>query len=679
VPLGDVTDDLKAAVPQQRSAIAACANAWLRKHAQLSVLEDLPRTVPVTSRQWDAVLADSELPILWDTLDDCIRTVLMVSSLPAKEIGRHLFERLDSALAAQEDIQSALLEVGRFVPAVQHNDPSHVLRRLQKVADQELQVAINCLTEDLDLKHWDALVALAAERELLMSELDSAAAQALASHDELPLERAMGLSTAAISAGDAISFSSRLAVLWTKESESLDNRLRKQLPHLLDDVEILSEDVRRHLTTLFIVGYPLSAHAAAVASRGLVSAALAADPDGCLEVVAELVDEEAGAYATHRQMIHEVSVLNKVEQPEDAMVPACNMYQRVVESDVRRSARLVLGLLGERVDREMTLAPLADRLGARADQPACALVLSCINRSWRNAIAHSQFHWDSVKQCVSLDGESVTSGELVSAARRAHDVYLGLNAGLEVALNHAGNPHHYQPPPTDVFVLDSWVPRKLGELGISIIRMQRRNKVIQLLVPLITISNLRDHLIGVLSVHQFVQQVEFWEIAQRGRPSIMLDAKTLAAAATLVEVGVGANGNGSVHPHSAELVLLAGALLNSNQASQQVARSVMMKAAYTFLGERDMLRRRLIVGDENAVLSIAATIDRLIAGTSAAASILPRPARRRLGEFSEILSNQRKNFEKIGPKALCKCGPVEQVVQANRSLGYPWLESTSVE
>ncbi|WP_210408326.1 hypothetical protein, partial [Allokutzneria sp. NRRL B-24872] len=415
-------------------------------------------------------------------------------------------------------------------------------------------------------------------------------------------------------------------------------------------------------------------HAAAAAGRDLTHTALADDPARCLEVIAEHANEESWMLTTHQRMVDEVATFNQREHPEDSMGPGCDLYVAAIEGDVRRTARMVLRLLGDQVGPDATLGPLEGLLNSHSDHPACALLLSCINRNWRNAVAHAQFRWDPIAQRVSLSGELVEPATLASAAIRAHSVCTGFHAGVAVALNRAGNPHRRHAPPTDIVAWDGQVLRKLGKLGIEVTRLQHHGTTVRLSVPPLTIANFRDHLLGVFVAADGVPQAVNWEIKQDGRPSIVLDEKTIAAAHTVAETG--ADDLRRVNSHAVELILYAGALLNFGEKPQAVAKAVMALACSIVLGERARLRLLLLAEGSAALKSLSATLKCVIRGTRAAASLMNRSERLRVRAFAELLSTQCRHIRNSGREAASGLRDVEHELRSTAPIVLPWIAST---
>ncbi|SEF24702.1 hypothetical protein SAMN05421837_102824 [Amycolatopsis pretoriensis] len=527
---------------------------------------------------------------------------------------------------------------------------------------------IDCAAEGLDPSVWDDVLGQIGRRDGLLDELFTINPPIDVSKNAI--ERTLDLPTS-VRIGDGFSSASRLASAWSRDRAALDLKLQAQLPHLLDPDQTLTVDVWLHLAGLLAGENPLPSHQAAVAGRNLTLAALAKDMSHTLEVVISQANQEGWMLTTHRQLIDEISTFHSKAHPEDKIGPACNAYLAIMEGDIRRTTRMIFGLLGFQVGPDETLGSLEQRLAAKPDNSACVLLLSCINRKWRNAAAHAQFRWDPIEQKMLLGDVLADPDDLIEAAIRAHSICKGFYTGVTVALNREGDPHQKLPPSADPVSWAGKSLRRLGILGIEVTKLRRDGTTIQLYVPPLNIHTLRDHLVGVVAAGHDIPDAEDWEIIQDDRPTILLDAKTILATKSTAEVSV--DDGAALHPHTAELVLYTGALLNSGTTPQAVARSVTALAASTVLGERDLLKPRLHAHDDAALMELTETIRRVDRGVRAAMTLLPRPARRRLASFLTMLSTQLPrpdgSFEEIADGL----DGVVSARQASTPINFPWI------
>lgn len=666
-------DALKMTGPQQRSAAKSCINAWLKTVPPIERPHTLPTTVLCTSGQWQWAAVDSCVEFFWDDLNTSVDQVASVVCQPASTIGRELFRALTELMEAHDALQARLFEVGRFVPPSEHlAEGLDLVASMQQLACSIVENVIACLAEGLDGAYWEKAGELHDEYALALQRLTGLTDLDLDDPVEMRLQRSMGLSAGELPAGSGFTFPSRLRVAWTKRIDELDSRLRRQVPHLLKPGQELSFEVRHHLTALLATTHVLPAHQAAMASRDLTLAALAKDPAYCAEIIAELVNEETGHYATHRQVQREISAFKNADDPEDRMDPACNLYQRVIEGDIRRIARRVLGLLGERQERNVMLKTIEDRLSAHIADPSCLLLLSCINRQWRNAIAHSQFHWDTVNQCISLDGELTSPEELADAAIRAMETGAGFNAGVEIALNEFDRAYS-QPPPVDLLTWDMQVERRMGASGIELLSVRRFRKSIQIHVRPLSIETFRDHLIAVLVARHGIPEVDTWEIKQADRPDVVLKSSALDLAETLKEIDT--DSSVFVHPHAVELILYAEASLNFGQPAEQAAIAVRRLSSAIILGEFGLFeRQRIIDGATYIVDGMAVTISRQIRAIEKTATLFTHPAAEHLISHSNMLQAQLQGLHVDPETTLQHTAQLAMTVLSEGTVEFPWLD-----
>jgi hypothetical protein len=393
------------------------------------------RCTPVTTRQWWAAFDDSDLPILCDRLDSAAACLLDVRKGSARQAGRRLPGLIADLATAHENLQRVAGELGRF------NPPDDDLALARSIADtaqlcyEYAAVVLECAASGFDT----APLTHASELREQLEQMVSALEDVDCAHDAEPernlrFERVLGLSTAAMSAGDGLTYASRVAAAWEQHPE-LDERLRAQLPHLLDPGISLQDTVRRHLAHLLVSDRPLVAHQAAVAARDLVLRALSSDQPAALDAIAKEVLDQPYGYGVHRQVVSAVRAFNQVSEPADLLRFAMQMYLSVAEGDVARVGRLTLQLLGRQVAPAMTLGPLVRTLTAMHGEPMCALLSSSVKLAWRNAIAHGRGRWDSVHQSALLGDEHVDLYAICDEALRAHAICEGFEAGVAVALN----------------------------------------------------------------------------------------------------------------------------------------------------------------------------------------------------------------------------------------------------
>ncbi|MCE6995405.1 hypothetical protein LZG04_11380 [Saccharothrix sp. S26] len=660
--------------PKQRGAVAGCARGWLRRRGHMSMVPGRhPRTVRVIARQWWTILEDSRLTSNLLRLETAVAAIVEAAASPVvSDVGRRVFVALDQVVDACRVVAAMFNVVGWFAPPEHLAGMAAVLDRMEEVMYGFARDAVDAAVEGLPEQRWHEVLSYTATRDALIDELRSVAARMPEVQEPL-LETVLGLPGSVIDAGDGLTFAARVSAAWARQSDVLDDRLRETLPHLLDPSMPLMSEVRLHLTGLLLREYPWRAHVAAVAARDLVLAALATDADRCLDVITESVERQNQMYFTHTRISKAVAAVKAARYPEEAADPAANIYLAMAEGDVRRAAVTVLTLLGEDVPDKATLHPLRTRLAAHRDSMACAVLLWCIDTHLRNAIAHSHMEWDAEHQCMVLDGRAVSPHDLMRMTLQAYGTCTGLHAGISVALNQAGNPHHHRPPPTDPSVWDGRLLDILGSHGIEATRARRQGRTIHIQVPHVTAATLRDHLVGVYHADQIVPHVDDWILAPHDRPDLLLDAATLATARSLTEPDHG--DSPSAHVYAIEPVLYAGALFNHGLAPDRIVRSVIGLASSQAVGERNRLLPQWS-SEPAAVAELTSALRHLARGVVAAASLLPESVRDHLDGFAAMLTArcERLGAVHLEQEAREASIQLDWALRSNTPIEIPWRQ-----
>lgn len=391
---------------------------------------------------------------------------------------------------------------------------------------------------------------------------------------------------------------------WSVQQDALDKQLLTQLPHLLDPAVALHGKVRQHAASLLVADRPLPVHTAAVAGRDLVSAALATRPDEARAVISTQADNESRMLRTHRSVVAEFVAYQAAEHDEDRVRPACNMYLTIMEGEVRRVAAQVLRLLGHQVQPRATLGQLVQQLAGDTGTPMADLLRSYINRDWRNAVAHSNIHWDPKAQLMLLSGEPVTPEAVATATSYASAVCSGFETGVAVVLNHAGNPHYHWSRLTDETAWDSNRFRILGEHGVSATKTRRVGTRLELDMPSMTPSRVLTSLfVGILAASLSAPEPVVWIVRQARRPELAVDAATIDTAAEIVASRDDSSPGGK--GAAAVLVITAGALRNHGTDPATAGRILMAFTCTFILSEHKRLSTRALLDDHAAMTEIA--------------------------------------------------------------------------
>ncbi|MGM7644434.1 hypothetical protein ACSVDM_06005 [Nocardia sp. JW2] len=148
----DAIDALKGTSSQQRSAAMGCIGGWRKKALPITRPRALPATVQSTSAQWAWAVFDGHIDTRWHELDASVNRIVSIVCQPAASIGRLLFGVVEELIEAYDALQSAVFEVGRFVPpAGQLTEALDLLTTMQQIALGVVENVIICLSNQLDI------------------------------------------------------------------------------------------------------------------------------------------------------------------------------------------------------------------------------------------------------------------------------------------------------------------------------------------------------------------------------------------------------------------------------------------------------------------------------------------------------------------------------------------------
>lgn len=630
-------------------------------------LVEVPGSVLVTATQWRTVLVDADLVSVVAAVDVAVESLAAVDHMTKAEVGRGLFGMLDGLLSAYRRALRACTHVRRFTPPDDLAGEVAVLLDLQRALRDLTHAAIDWVVAGAEVPHPSVSSELRLRVHNLLGALVRNAPGRPA--DEDPFQRSLGLSGAALTAGDGHSFQSRIMAAWAAQPNALDERLFTQFPHLLDPAVQLTSKVRVHAAALLAGVHCLPAHGAAVAGRDLVERALSDRRETALAAIADGANDESAMHFTHRRRIAAINAFNAASHTEDKVVPACDMYMAVLEGDVGRTASTVLRLLGRNVEPDTTLGRTEQDLASETTEPMCELLRSCIDTEWRNAIAHDQVRWDARSQRMLMRGQTVTPDEVARATFLARDVCAGFETGVAVALNHAGNPHHNPSRVVDSTAWDSHAMREVGARGVSVLRYRRAGAVLQLDVAPLDLEALVTVFKAIFDVAPSIPEDLSWVVRQDGRPDIIVEAATVDTAADVIRsIGHSAR---AVAVDAGALVLCAGALAKHGTSRAAMANTVAALAAATVVGERNSLRTRALLDEANARTDLTQTIVLMEHALRAAAKIT---GVHELDSFAQLLSEQAAQHRLFDDDTIL----FRQIDHARRLTSLaslPWLSS----
>jgi hypothetical protein len=606
-------------------------------------------------------------------LDSAAACLLDVRKSSARQAGRRLPGLVVDLAAAHKNLQQVVGGLGRF------NPPEIDLALAREFADtaqlcyEYATGVLECVADGFDTA---ALTRASELREQLERTVSGLKAVDCA-HDDAPerdlrFERALGLSAAAMPAGDGLTYASWAAAAWDQHPE-LDERLRAELPHLLDPAVSLQDTVRRHLAHLLVSDRPLVAHQAAVAARDLVLRALSADQSAALDSIAKEVLDQPYGYSVHRHVVSAVRAFNQASEPADLLRFAAQVYLSVAEGDIARVSRLTLQLLGRQVAPATTLGPLVHTLTAVHGEPMCALLSSSVKLAWRNAIAHGRWRWDSVHQSALLGNEHVDLYAIYDEALRAHAICVGFEAGVAVALNQAGNPHESGNASVDEIGLMIRIGQTLGAAGLPVSRLDQEGTTVRPLIPPLTILTMDKLHAALIQIAVHGGGALNWDIRQPGdRPAYRISTEAIDAVLALRDTS--STGESVIEFPISGLPMILSGLLAHDPGSASITPSLIALAAVNIIGERERLTAMLAADDAAARASLLRTINRTARAVDAAA-VLADPGRKaHLLACARLIAKVGQDLQAGEVLDAASMQPLEVALRSSAPARIPWLD-----
>jgi hypothetical protein len=665
-------------LPGVRAEVVRVMRGLHHKGELLARPELVERRTPLTWRQWWTAYDDSCLELLCAQLDTAAVDILGIRDVSVALIRRRLPGLVSVLVAAYGRITDIGRDLGRFSPPESEAQPAELVYRATQACHAFTAAILECAARGIDADAWTSAVDSRCRRDCLLDRItpsEDGDRSAVEPSQGSLFDKRLGLPVSTLSDGDGLTFASRVAAVWAEQPE-LDDRLRIALPHLLDPVSPLRDKVRMHLTQLLASPRPLVGHQAAVATRDLVLRVLSSDRERTVHAIADEVSQEPVMYATHQCLISAFNVYRQASSPQDRMRPALQMYNPVMEGDVRRVARLTLKLLGRQVTNSTTLTPLAEQLATMRSEPLCTLLSTCIQATWRNAIAHEQVWWDSTRQQVMLAGEAVDPAEIADEALRAHEVCRGFETGLAVALNQTGNPQDGEYSRTETAVSIRLL-LTLGTAGITASRLDRHGITIQPLIPPLTIRAL-DHLHQAV-IQSAVREPEpmDWDIRQTAsRPPYRISRQAIETVLRQTEPDT--TGHVRIELPLAALPLIFSGLTAHDPTSNSIVPTMIFLAAAQICGEHRRLAPQFASGDLRAHASLRQTMRNAAKAIEASATLAPDGSRQALLAFGRLV---RTTLEELALDTSDDAAGMKIIELALRSCGpplLPWLEDVPI-
>jgi hypothetical protein len=629
--------------------------------------------VPVTRAQWTSVLKDADLPGLQRETDDIVAEILRMRTASGRAVGKQLPELTRRLHASVVALRAVAGEVCRFSPSRTSAAERGLVTDLARANRDEVQALFVCLEQGWAEPAWSEVRRRSFAAQASARSLEAAAdADPADLPDEDVYQRTLGISAEQMPAGSGVASRARLLAAWAEAPDTLGRRLRRSMRHLIDDSLPLTVILLHHLAVLALSDRPLVTHRAALLGRALVTSRLKSDPHMTCSVMARHVAREPEMLSSHRGQIAYLDAYHQAEYQEEKARAVMDLHRAVSEADVRRTAVVVLELLGRAVPHGAALATVRDLLAAEDSQPLCKLLASTIRSEWRNANAHEDFRWDPVNSQLLLAGKPADLEEVMNAAIRARAICRGFEHGVAVAYAQNASLVIRSADDSNHVGRDLSILQAAGEARFPVLDIRRRGSLVRLDVPDVSVESLREALRAILRAAIADPSVERWELRQASpsRPLLHVDRTGthagLQIADPLWDIA-------DPLPFAA-LPLLANAMTNAGEPAETAAATVLCLAAAHVLGERDRLSPALAHCDSAARDELISTTKLISDGAKAAAHLLEAPARRKLLAFAEVLGGDCHRLKSAPPFTL-----VHEFVPAYRALRrhgparLPWI------
>ncbi|MFJ4319039.1 hypothetical protein ACIP46_27685 [Streptomyces lavendulae] len=593
--------------------------------------------VPVTRAQWKSVLKDADLPRLQRETDEIVAEILRLRTASGRIVGKELPELLRRLRASAVALGAVAEEVSRFSPSRTSVAEQRLATDLAQANRGEVRALFACLEQE-----WAECVWSGVWRHALAAQVAGRALEAAAKtdHDSIPDEdvyqRTLGMSAEQLRPGSGVASRARLLAAWAKAPRTLDRRLRRSMRHLIDGSLPLTVKLLHHLAALALSERPLVEHRAAVLARDLVTSHLKSEPERTRSVIVRHVNSEPEMLFSHRGQVAYRNAYNHAEHQEEKARAAMDLHRAVLEGDVKRTAAVVMELLGRALPQGASLATVRDLLAAENGQPLCRLLASTIRSEWRNANAHEDFRWDPINNTLLLSGQPTDLEHVLDAAIRARAICQGFEHGVALAYAENAPVIIWGAEDSNYVSRDLYVLQAAGEAGIPVLDIRRHGDLVRLDVPDISVETLREACRALLRAALADPSIERWELRQTspGRPPLCVD-RTGAQAG--LQVAEPLWDLADPLPF-AILPLLTNAMTNAGETADTAASAVLCLAAAHVVGERDRLLPALAKADSAAKDELISTTTLIIDGAKASAHLLEGTARRKLLAFAEVLS-----------------------------------------
>ncbi len=378
--------------------------------------------------------------------------------------------------------------------------------------------------------------------------------------------------------------------------------------------------------------------------------------------------------SSHRGLIAYQDAYNRAEHIEEKARAAMDLYRVALEGDVKRTAVVVLELLGRSIPDGISLATARDLLRAEKDQPLCQLLASGIRPEWRNANAHEDFRWDPIADTLLLSGQPTDLDDVLESASRARVVCQGFEHGVAVAYAQNASLIAWGKEAPNHVDRDFSVLQAAGESRFPVLDIRRHRTVVRLDVPDISIETLPDACRALLRAAGIDSGVKRWELRQTSpdRLPLRVDREGLDEGLRIAEP----LWDIADPVPFAGLPLLANAMAYADESVETAVSTVLCFAAAHVVGERDRLAPALLCGDLAAKGELISIVKLVGTGVEAAATLIEGAARRKLHAFAEVLSGEGHRFERASPYELIRgLVPAHRALHRHAPARVPWIVS----
>ncbi|MBB5966612.1 hypothetical protein [Planomonospora venezuelensis] len=563
-------------------------------------------------------------------------------------------------------------EIAKFNPPENFMDQKSLSEDLCLSVIRVVREMFACVSQGWESPAWLSVKSHALTSDTLANQLRIIISSPVNENEDV-YERVLGLSGDEFRKGDPVAGWARLGAAWARDQENLDKRLRHQMRHLIvDSLLPITVKLRQHLVALATANRPLIAHHSAILARDFITDKLREDLDHTRIVIGRHVKTVPLMLSAHRGKKNSWKMYIEAAHPEDQVRPLLDLYKIVSEGDVKRTAIVVLELLGRTVPTTVTLATVKDLLSAEGNAPMCEMLAALIRPEWRNAIAHEDFLWDSEKSMAILDGKLVSLGELLHTSIAAMNICEGFEHG--VAVSYAQNSKLNPWDETVSTSLDGLtrVLQTMGNVGQPVLDGRKRGPCIRLDVPDISIESIQTLLRAILMAAQVDNSIDLWEVRQGpDRPILNIDRFAIEAA---LKVASGLWESTDPTPF-ASLPLIANGMRNAGEDDTVSAGTILALAAAHVTGERSRLTPSLASADPAAKNEMLTTVRLISDGVNVASTFLEgdRP-KRKLLMFAQILSGDCQWHENAPPSALISgFSPADRALNRNMPAHIPWI------